>query len=563
MSESDKRYLPMQYDEKGNPSFACHLSPTEQTQRAHCVVRPADVVPVIFVPGFMGSNLKTKVGGGNINANTFCWCPDDTGLMSDSVAALTASQRQKVFSPTTTLVASVDKLPRYLMQQFNFSGRDYLLVDDKTIDNLLSEFKRRGWGEVYLGSYGRVLGSLEAQLNRIYRQGKIEESWQAVMKQVNALFEDQGKENASRDRHGLPPPLQNRAKGWSPLTEADLKAAARRWFPVHAFGYNWLQGAEETGKALAARLREVIGNYAEQGYTCTKAILVTHSMGGLVARAACHPKIGGAEGSVLGVVQGACPSAGAPAIYQRMRTGHAKGIFLQFVKNKVAEIMGTDASLVTPVLGNSPGALELLPTPAYPGGWLAIDGMGALPKANPYAEIYREREAWWKLVKEELLDPAKLGNPNQSKWDDYLEMVDRSESLHTNALVLHHHPNTYAHHCVAADDEAVATLRWRHPDSSSSVARKAPGGALQLDRDDWKGEVRLRASDGSLHGFKLERGGRTKGDGTVPADSAAVSEKAVRFSAQLNIRFKHADSYENKDVLALTLHNIARMVAQS
>lgn len=553
MSEPDKRYLAMQYDEKGNPFFSCHLSPTEQTGRAHCVVPPTDVIPVIFVPGFMGSNLKTSVGAGSINENSFCWHPDDTAFMSEAVAPLFPSQRQKVFSPATTAVASADKLPRHLMQHFNVSGVEFSRPDDDTIDNLLGEFKRRGWGELYLGSYGRLLATLEARLNRIYRQGKLEHAWQAIIEQANSLFKD----DDLRARHGLPT-ARNRAKGWSPLTEADLKAAARHWFPVHAFGYNWLQGADDSGKALAKRIDTVIDNYASQGYACSRVILVTHSMGGIVARAACHPGIGGAEGRVLGIVQGVCPTAGAPAIYQRMRTGHAKGIFLDFVKNKVAEILGTDAALVTPVLGNSPGALALLPTAAYPASWLAIDGIGALPKANPYAEIYSERNDWWKLVKEELLNPAKVGNPGQSKWDEYLETLDRSEWLHMKKLGLHHHPNTYAHYSVAPRDETVATVRWRHTGGAGT-----PSAGLQLMRDDLKGNVTLRAAEGSSLELMLIRAERARGDGTVPAESAAVSEKAVRFCAALETHFEHADSYENREVIALTLHNITRMAAQA
>jgi len=561
MTEPEKRYLPMQYDKKGNPYFACHLSPTEQTNRAYCTVPPTDVIPVIFVPGFMGSNLKTSTSVRPFLSGDVCWMPDDTKLMASKVAPLIASQRQLLFSPRTTLVTSADKLPRHLMQEFNFTGQDYLSLDAKVIDNLLDEFKRRGWGEVYLGSYGRVLGSLEAQLNRIYRQGKLEESWRDVMKQVNAIFEDRSKNNEFRTRHGLPAQENSRAKGWSPLTEGDLKSASRHWFPVHAFGYNWLQSTEDTGKALARRIRDVIGNYAKQGYACAKVILVTHSMGGLVARAACHPKIGGAENSVLGVVQGVCPTAGMPAIYQRMRTGHAKGIFLSFVKNKVAEIMGTNASLVTPVLGNSPGALELLPTTAYPPGWLAIDGSNALPKADPYMEIYSERHAWWKLVKEELLDPAKQGNPNQSMWEDYLDNVDLAKALHTKILVDRHHPKTYAHYCVAQDDETVAGVRWRY--RANGTKNATPSGSFQLVNDDLKGEVKLRAADSSQHAFVLERSGRTTGDGSVPAVSAAVVEKSVVFSAALATRFEHSDSYENPEVIALTLHNVTRLAAQT
>jgi hypothetical protein len=551
MSQPEKRYLPMQYDKRGNPMAVCHMSPSEQTVRAHCVVPPTDVIPVIFVPGFMGSNLKTNTEMRPFSAGEMCWMPDNTDMMSSKVARLNAVQRQLLFSPATTAVASVEKLPRHLLQEFNSSGQQFGTVDEKVVDNLLGEYLRRGWGEVHMGSYARVLGSLEAQLNRIYRQGKLEDSWQALIKQVNALFSGPAQSAAP----------QNLAKGWVPLAEADLKVAARHWFPVHAFGYNWLQGADDTGKALAKRIRDVINNYAQQGYGCTQAILVTHSAGGLIARAACHPKLGGAQALVLGVVQGVCPTAGVPAIYQRMRTGHDKGIFLDFVKNKVAEVMGKDAAMVTPVLGNSPGALALLPNMAFPAGWLTIDSVGALPKVNPYAEIYQERHAWWRLVREELLNPGQTGNPNENKWDDYLQILIEAEFLQKNTLGQHHHPNTYVHYCAAPDDQSVMGLRWRH--LTNGQASSALTGAGQLTEDNLQGEVRVRAANGAQYSYALEQSGRTKGDGTVPAVSASVSEKAVRFSAALSMRFEHTDSYEHRDVIALTLHNITRMAAQA
>jgi pimeloyl-ACP methyl ester carboxylesterase len=553
MSESSKRYLTMQYDEKGNPQFSCPLSPTEQTRRAHCVVPPTDVIPVIFVPGFMGSNLKTSASVRPFSPGETFWKPDDTGLMTNKIAPLNPAQRQLLFSPTTTTVASVDRLPRHLMQYFNVSGREFARPGDDIVDNLLGEFKRRGWGELYLGSYGRLLATLEARLNRIYSQGKLEHAWQTVIEQANNLFRD----NEMLAQHGVPA-VQNRAKGWSPLTDADLKAAARHWFPVHAFGYNWLQGADESGKALAKRIDTVIDNYASEGYACSRVILVTHSMGGIVARAACHPNIGSAQDHVLGVVQGVCPTAGAPAIYQRMRTGHAKGIFLEFVKNKVAEILGTDAAMVTPVLGNSPGALSLLPTAAYPPGWLAIDGVGALPKTNPYAEIYRERNGWWKLVKEELLNPARKQSADSTPWDSYLRSIRVAEVVQERLLKDFHHPNTYTHYSVSANDETVATLRWRRIGGAITHSER-----VQLIRDDLKGKVTLSTAEGSPLELALARAERARGDGTVPAESAAVSEKGVRFSAALETYFEHSDSYDNTGVIALTLHNITRMAAKA
>ncbi|HQV16101.1 MAG TPA: hypothetical protein PK620_14370, partial [Denitromonas sp.] len=197
---------------------------------------------------------------------------------------------------------------------------------------------------------------------------------------------------------------------------------------------------------------------------------------------------------------------------------------------------------------------------AYPAGWLAIDGVGALPKANPYAEIYRERKGWWKLVKEELLNPVGAGasTVQVSPWIKYLALCKKVEEFHTEMLGNAHHPNTYAHYSVASSDETVAAVRWRHTGGAGT-----PSAGLQLMRDDLKGKVTLRTVDGSSLELGLTRAGRARGDGTVPAESAAVSEQAVRFCAAFETHFEHADSYENREVIALTLHNITRMAAQA
>ena len=72
--------------------------------------------------------------------------------------------------------------------------------------------------------------------------------------------------------------------------------------PVHVFGYNWTGSNDDAGKQLAAYIEEVIAFYKCQGRICEHVILITHSMGGLVARSAC--KLHGAESKVLGVVHG-------------------------------------------------------------------------------------------------------------------------------------------------------------------------------------------------------------------------------------------------------------------
>ncbi|WP_338510457.1 hypothetical protein VRB52_09385 [Pseudomonas trivialis] len=54
------RIAPMTYNARGNPVHTWTLTPSHITDPVHCILPPDGVLPVIFVPGIMGSNLKSK-----------------------------------------------------------------------------------------------------------------------------------------------------------------------------------------------------------------------------------------------------------------------------------------------------------------------------------------------------------------------------------------------------------------------------------------------------------------------------------------------------------------------
>ncbi|WDD96537.1 hypothetical protein Bsp3421_006751 [Burkholderia sp. FERM BP-3421] len=61
--EKARRRVPLQFDENGHPYFGSVASPESFRMRALCVMPPRHVIPVIFVPGIMGSNLKANERG--------------------------------------------------------------------------------------------------------------------------------------------------------------------------------------------------------------------------------------------------------------------------------------------------------------------------------------------------------------------------------------------------------------------------------------------------------------------------------------------------------------------
>jgi pimeloyl-ACP methyl ester carboxylesterase len=217
-----------------------------------------EIVPIIFVPGIMGSRLRRRSDKVKI------WDPDDAKFMVKKFGwvKVTAAERKAL------LIGSE------FSETYADVSEDDAKHNKKFADRHDPTREKRGWGGVMWGSYGAFLKKLQKR------------QW--------------------------PTPLQ-----------------ACFELPVHAFGYNWSASNGDAGKALKEYIDKTIAEYGEGGYSkdgrkreCNKVIIVTHSMGGLVARSACV--VHGAEEKVLGVIHGVQPAAGSPAAYWRMKAGFGK-----------------------------------------------------------------------------------------------------------------------------------------------------------------------------------------------------------------------------------------------
>ncbi|MGT2491023.1 esterase/lipase family protein [Cupriavidus basilensis] len=101
-------------------------------------------------------------------------------------------------------------------------------------------------------------------------------------------------------------------------------------YPVYAIGYNFLQSNEISGQQVldgmdfkdpeSQEVTRIMGirEICRENQT-DKAIIITHSMGGLVARMA--SQLCGGANDMLGVIHGAQPATGAPLFAKRFRTG--------------------------------------------------------------------------------------------------------------------------------------------------------------------------------------------------------------------------------------------------
>lgn len=581
--------LPAQRNEQAALRAEGFVTPHRDTTPQCARFLPRTVIPILFLPGIMGSNLKlssTRQGQLKKGSNV-AWRPD-AGLEMLALVSASPAERQLQLDPAQTEVDIYDPKGdrtvsgdhRHRNVRLDDSFDSPLLRTDppaaSTYRTATQKARARGWGEVMFSSYGQVLQYLESRLNNTFDAGRLNPAWQDIVGQDPA-------------RWGLHP--DHRASQPT-LTEDALKRfATGRWFPVHAIGYNWLASNGQNADHVAERIRALMADYVDQGYACDQVVLVTHSMGGLLARALIHPELGTMQDQVLGIVHGVMPAVGAPAAYKRMRTGFEDPGMLDAPQDSVAaKILGNRGDEVTAVLANAPGGLELLPSQAYPGAWLRVTHQGrelaAWPKGgDPYEEIYLMRDKWYSLIREEWLGPAdrllsKDGmEPSRNRTFDYLKEAKAFHSAISNTF----HQNTYAHYGADPDRPSFASVSWEISDKVSSlegwedwqIARDdARGGLLLTNKIPGKGlaqplpsvtfeDLQPDADAPTRSGFVHVSLGPSdgKGDQTVPTQSAEHALHSGVFRGVFRqAGYEHQASYMDRHALASTLFGIVRVV---
>lgn len=468
------------------------------------VILEREVIPIIFVPGIMGSRLSRSDG-------SRAWDPDSSGFMlwDYGMPSTTAKKKRKL------LIGPNNFNPGFLQVIEN---------DSKQVKKFFKSYPNaveHGWTGVFWSAYGTIIKSLHH--NRL---------WPEL---VGLCFD----------------------------------------FPVHALGYNWSASAEEAGAKLAAKIEEIITKYKSGEYSpdkkkrmCERVIIVSHSMGGLVARSACKQLGGKAVKKVLGVIHGVQPAMGSPAAYWRIKAGferpqggpnksawynwktHTKKMLAYKGENTIgACILGTDGKEVTALLGNMPGGLQLLPNKHYTDNkgnksWLHYplkDGsIITLPKNDPYSEIYSLQNVPHRMVNPDWLDPGRIKknknkenksiNPITSPWGKYLGYLSEAENFH-DELGLYVHPNTCQFYSskLASPDKIVYTrcsvVRQEYNSSLHRTVIVTSGtnftpnnkGSFQTYVD--RNEQELLTAAGATYIITLERP-NGDGDGTVPDSSA-------------------------------------------
>jgi broad specificity phosphatase PhoE len=552
----------------------------KQDKKPQCArMLPKRVLPIIFLPGIMGSNLRMSAQRQKElrQKDNIAWRPD--GLGASNVrknAKITPAERQLRLDPMQTTVDIYDSAgpsaisgdDRHGNVALDESLRSPLLTTDPATTHngrtAVQKARARGWGEVYFKSYGELLQHLESRLNNTFSEGKLREAWHDVIDVNPQVWNPH-------------PTLPQQT-----LTEAELKKTVTGcWFAVYAFGYNWLQSNGDSAKIIAARINKVIDELTQSGYECNQVIVVTHSMGGLVGRALVHAKYGNLQDKVLGIVHGVMPAIGAPAAYRRMRAGFEDpgmaSTSLSVIQASIgAKVAGNYGDEVTAVLANAQGGLELLPTESYGNGWLRVRHNGrdleAWPKqGDPYKEIYKMRGKWYGLFREDWINPSGLppleGGGTFKRTCEYLDKV---QGFH-NKIASTYHPSSYAHYGADPRQQSFDQVIWdisNCPNPAGwqnwSVVRDTRQGRLEFSHWDPDGVNNI----GSLP-FNEEGPGAVQatilpasapGDQTVPAKSADHQLNSGMFRGVFRqTGYEHQSSYKDPLAIASTLYSIIRI----
>lgn len=532
----------------GNVKAAGIATPQADKSGIRVLVPSRKVIPIVFLPGIMGSNLRLLPAAqqGIQKKDNIAWRPDRNGFLWDMWNA-SAATRQRLLNPDNVEVdiyepakdiPKVGEAADARHDNVKISCASPWLTDDpKTVHNARSAIQKaraRGWGEIMFDSYGVFLNYLEDAMHNVIREGKPQGRWTELI--------------------GVKPAQWGMLRDCpdEPLTIDHLKKIAKAWFPVHAMGYNWLKSNGEAGKTLAVRIDELIEKYRKLNFECEKVIIVTHSMGGIAARALVHSSYGNCSDKVLGVVHGVMPTIGAPAGYKRLKAGF---------EGTEAHVLGKNGLEVTAVLAHSPGGLELLPSAQYTAGWLRIVSKGGtvfktLPEGNdPYSDIYLKSGCWWALINPAWINPAGLPVAGQLRL--VFERIAYVKKFH-EAIAGKFHTHTYATFGNDRAHSPYGVVEWQMSAEGSTAATID---SLPVQEDKGEGKVRFSAAyDGSEQNSKSStvfaaiQAPTAAGDGTVPVSSA----NAVVGCAILQSGYEHQKSYQNVMVQRSTLHFIVR-----
>lgn len=579
----------------GWAEYTVHMTKTSDTVRHDVKLPPRKVIPVIFLPGVMGSNLRlSKERQKELERpDNRSWRPDDMVGMVDKLGIATIStgiggwyknaspaQRQLMLDPNETEVEYYHYTES--KDRFDPEGKETLAADklhQNVPDNLppippligsraptgwkpgramkkrespAQVARWRGWSEVlFAGAYGQMLKTAESHLNNMVTGGAANPMW-------NPFFAD--------------PSTFGGLDAGTSLTEQDLKKIAACWYPVHAMGYNYLKSNGVSARVIAERIRGLAKGYQKRGFKCDEVIIVTHSMGGLLARALIHPKYGNLLNDpavkVLGIYHNVMPTMGAAASYKRMRFGFLEGSGLKAETG--AKVLGINGEHATAILANAPAALELFPGSAYGKAWLkVVDGSGremwSWPRDGGSAleSIYLQAaDKWWRLLNPGWVNPGRVREAADGGIAAVTDRLKKAAAFVEDIKTTFHPSSCYGSFCSSSERPSYGEIVFKVADREVWDARNIrlpPVESWKLLSDDAMGTLKVQAGTRVLT-LTLQPPA-APGDETVPAARSAIHIVGKLFvhGETKGKSYDHQDSYADQDVLASLLYSVVQI----
>ena len=583
----------------GWAEYTVHMTDAADTVRHDITVPPGKVIPIIFLPGVMGSNLRMSKQrqDGLKRPDNRAWRPDDLLDKAGKAAIVTGEgmggwlknatprERQLIFDPNETEVEyyhytedkgrfdpegketlaadarhqnvpdDLQPIPPLIATRASRSGSkgNGRATEPKKQETPAQIARWRGWSEVlFAGAYGTMLKTAERYMNNML-----------VNKELNPIWNDV-----------CAAPSSFGATAGAAITEDDIKKISPCWYPVHAMGYNFMVSNAETAKVLAERIIGLVEGYKNRGFKCGEVIVVTHSMGGLVGRALLHSSYGNLLNNksvkVLGMYHNVMPTMGAASAYKRMRFGFKEG--WGYLASLEASILAIDGRNATAILANTPAPLELLPGAAYGQDWLkVIDVSGntlwSWPRGNATAleSIYLQpSSAWWRMINPLWVNPANI---SEEKGGGMRRVIGRLKSAIRFVDSIEHtfHPTScYASFCASPQQMSYGEVVFKAAETWEPFVKKSSGPlpspeTWKLLTDDAKGMLKVQAGDRVL-ALYLQKPS-SAGDQTVPSERSACKIKGTLFvhGEKEGPGYEHQNSYSDPQVLTSMLYAISQI----
>jgi pimeloyl-ACP methyl ester carboxylesterase len=397
-----------------------------------------EVIPIIFVPGIMGSRLQNSTG-------KKVWDPDDNSFMLRNYGKynVTAGKRK-------ALLIGDQFEPKYLQASNNDSEHNKKFTNEKD-----SNRAERGWGSVFWSSYGNLLTALQNH------------EWDEPL------------------RHCFEFPVHAFGYNW---TDTNFNAGKELSKTIDEIIKSYkTNGRESKGVILVSHsMGGLVCRSACNLHGAEKQVLgVLHGV---------QPTTGAAAAYWRMKARFERPHGSPNWVLWDWLRNPTKMLKHRVFGKITSWTLGTDGEEVTSLLGNAPGGLELLPNQHYSNNnnrsqWLHIPNregvVNSLPRSgNPYEETYRNKEdVFWRMVNPAYLDPQKNSFVNsdanlkkmENSWESYLNNLELAEYFH-DMLKNDRHKNTYQFYSSGYEtvDEIVFT-RNQYAPSFGADMRKAIG----------------------------------------------------------------------------------------